>query len=85
MHRSISSGSCIPPCQIPLSSPPIYEEIDLLYQLTGRALPPSTSRPPWNTYEALAILDAIEEDTPPIKTYGTQRTRELRGGSHSTR
>ncbi|MBZ4674233.1 MAG: hypothetical protein JG773_1204 [Spirochaeta sp.] len=53
--------AAVSPAQIPLSSP-IYEEIDLLYQLSGRALP-STSRP-WNTYEALAILDAIEEDTP---------------------
>ena len=53
--------AAVSPAQIPLSSP-IYEEIDLLYQLTGRALP-STSRP-WNTYEALAILEAIEEDTP---------------------
>nr|WP_321262784.1 hypothetical protein [uncultured Sphaerochaeta sp.] len=53
--------AAVSPAQIPLSSP-IYEEIDLLYQLAGRALP-STSRP-WNTYEALAILEAIEEDTP---------------------
>jgi len=53
--------AAVSPAQIPLSSP-IYEEIDLLYQLTGRALP-STSRP-WNTYEALAILEAIEGDTP---------------------
>ncbi|RFU94477.1 hypothetical protein DYP60_09775 [Sphaerochaeta halotolerans] len=51
--------AAVSPAQIPLSSP-IYEEIDLLYQLSGRALP-STSRP-WNTYEALAILKAIEED-----------------------
>lgn len=51
--------AAVSPAQIPLSSP-IYEEIDLLYQLSGRALP-STSRP-WNTYEALAILEAIEED-----------------------
>jgi len=53
--------AAVSPAQIPLSSP-IYEEIDLLYQLTGRALP-STSRP-WNTYEALAILEVIETDTP---------------------
>jgi hypothetical protein len=53
--------AAVSPAQIPLSSP-IYEEIDLLYQLSGRALP-STSRP-WNSYEALAILEVIETDTP---------------------
>ena len=44
------------PGQIPLHSP-IYEELDLLYQLSGQALP-SASRP-WNTYEAVQILNSI--------------------------
>ncbi|MGH0052135.1 MAG: hypothetical protein ACQ5SW_01930, partial [Sphaerochaetaceae bacterium] len=55
------SLSATSPAQIPLSSP-LYEEIDLLYRLSGLSLP-STSRP-WNTYEALALLDAIDKDTP---------------------
>ena len=44
------------PAQIPLDSP-IYQEMDTLYRLTGRPLP-SSSRP-WNTYEALQMLESV--------------------------
>lgn len=47
--------------QIPLDSP-LYQQMDTLYRLTGRPLP-SSSRP-WNTYEAIALLEAIAKDGP---------------------
>nr|WP_319776248.1 hypothetical protein [uncultured Sphaerochaeta sp.] len=68
----VSPLAAISPAQIPLTSP-IYEEIDLLYRLSGYALP-STSRP-WNAYEALSILEAIEEDTPYQDLWDTAHQR----------
>lgn len=49
------------PSQIPLDSP-IYQEIDLLYRLHGLPLP-SASRP-WNTNEAVQILNILPEQSP---------------------
>ncbi|MDD3059201.1 MAG: hypothetical protein PHO72_12845, partial [Sphaerochaeta sp.] len=49
------------PSQIPLDSP-IYQEIDLLYRLHGFPLP-SASRP-WNTNEAVQILNILPEQSP---------------------
>ncbi len=48
------------PSQIPLDSP-IYQEIDLLYRLHGIPLP-SASRP-WNTNEAVQILNMLPQQT----------------------
>lgn len=48
--------AAITPAQISLDSP-IYREMDTLYRLTGRPLP-SSSRP-WNSYEALQLLEAV--------------------------
>lgn len=49
------------PSQIPLDSP-IYQEIDLLYRLHGIPLP-SASRP-WNTNEAVQILNMLPQQSP---------------------
>lgn len=48
------------PEQIPLNSP-LYEEVDLLYRLHGIPLP-SASRP-WNTNEAVQILNMLPQQT----------------------
>ena len=49
------------PSQIPLDSP-LYQEIDILYRLHGLPLP-SASRP-WNTNEAVQILNILPEQSP---------------------
>lgn len=56
------------PAQIPLNCP-IYQEMDTLYRLTGRPLP-SASRP-WNSYEALQLLEAIPADGPYSELWNT--------------
>lgn len=48
------------PEQIPLDSP-LYQEVDLLYRLHGIPLP-SASRP-WNTNEAVQILNMLPQQT----------------------
>ncbi len=48
------------PSQIPLESP-LYQEIDLLYRLHGLPLP-SASRP-WNTNEAVQILNTLPKNS----------------------
>lgn len=58
--------------QIPLDSP-IYQEMDTLYRLTGRPLP-SSSRP-WNTYEAIRLLEAIPSDGKYAALYQTIAAR----------
>ena len=60
------------PAQIPLNCP-IYQEMDTLYRLTGRPLP-SSSRP-WNSYEAVQLLEAIPADGPYSELWATIAAR----------
>ncbi len=64
--------AAVTPAQIPLNSP-IYQEMDTLYRLTGRPLP-SSSRP-WNSYEALQLLKAIDADGPHSELWATIAAR----------
>ena len=59
MTTSLLFGSYSPE-QIPLDSP-LYQEVDLLYRLHGLPLP-SASRP-WNTNEAVQILNMLPQQT----------------------
>jgi len=72
------------PSQIPLDSP-IYQEIDLLYRLHGFPLP-SASRP-WNTNEAVQILNILPEQSPyeELKEQAWQRIQTNKTDGFSSR
>ncbi len=72
------------PSQIPLDSP-IYQEIDLLYRLHGLPLP-SASRP-WNTNEAVQILNILPEQSPyeELKEQAWQRIQTNKTDGFSSR
>ena len=72
------------PSQIPLDSP-LYQEIDILYRLYGLPLP-SASRP-WNTNEAVQILNILPEQSPyeELKEQAWQRIQTNKTDGFSSR
>jgi hypothetical protein len=72
------------PSQIPLDSP-LYQEIDILYRLHGLPLP-SASRP-WNTNEAVQILNILPEQSPyeELKEQAWQRIQTNKTDGFSSR